>query len=110
MNCMPVLVTILYVYSILFKPSLLSRPTSQNGGRSGKHPYFIKSPQAALKASALTPVKHATNFRQKFRRSFRVDIMLSDNAPLQLRKRPDLSTQTLQNDKAHTNNAAVCAL
>ena len=50
---------------------------------------------------------------QKFRRSFRVDTMLSDNARLQLRKRPDLSIQTLQNDKAdkaHTNNTAVCAL
>ena len=36
--------------------------------------------------------------------------MLSDNARLQLRQRPDLSIQTLQNDKAHTNNTAVCAL
>ena len=65
-----------------------------------------------MKASAFTPVKHAMNFQQKFRRSFRVDIMLSDNTRLQLRKRPDLSIQTLQNDKAdkaHTNNTAVCA-
>ena len=36
--------------------------------------------------------------------------MFSDSARLQLRKRPDLSIRTLQNDKAHTNNAAVCAL
>ena len=31
-------------------------------------------------------------------------------SPLQLRKRPDLSIRTLQNDKAHANNTAVCAL
>ena len=72
--------------------------------------YLIKGPQAALKASALTPLKHATNFQQKLRRSFRVDIMFSDSARLQLRKRPDLSIRTLQNDKAHTDNAAACPL
>ena len=72
--------------------------------------YFIKNPQAALKASAFTPVKHAINFQQKFRRYFRVGIMLSDNARLQLRKRPDLSIQTLHNGKAYTNNTAVGAL
>ena len=58
----------------------------------------------------LLHLEHATNFQQKFRRSFRVDIMLPDNARLQLRKRPDLSIRTLQNDKAHANIAAVCAL
>ena len=41
-------------------------------------------------------------------RSFRVDIMLSDKARLQLRN--GLSIRTLQNDKAHTNNAAVYVL
>ena len=35
---------------------------------------------------------------------------MSDTARLQLRKRPDLSIRTLQNDKAHTNNTAVGAL
>ena len=36
--------------------------------------------------------------------------MFSDSARLQLRKRPDLSIRTLQNDKAHKDNAAACAL
>ena len=57
----------------------------------------------------LLHLEHATNFQQKFRRSFRVDIMLPDNARLHLRKRPDLSIRTLQNDKAHANIAAVSA-
>ena len=36
--------------------------------------------------------------------------MFSDSARLQLRKRPDLSIRTLQNDKAHANNASACPL
>ena len=48
---------------------------STNAWRTLSNTWFMKSPQAALKASAFTPVRHATNFQQKFKRSFRVDIM-----------------------------------
>ena len=48
---------------------------STNAWRTLSNTWFMKSPQAALVASAFTPVRHATNFQQKFKRSFRVDIM-----------------------------------
>ena len=74
-----------------------------------KYPYCIRVRKQLWK-QVLLHLEHATNFQQKFRLSFRVDIMLPDNSWLQLRKRPDLSIRTLQNDKAHANIAAVCAL